>query len=151
MPTVVHYLDRDCRLLLELIDDVAIFFFVWVSLLLISLKLTFYFLLGFEKRFESRSSERSGHQEAAVGLGQPVRMQDTDSKSFAQDQPVPSAWYLVIWPALITLILKTNTNLLCKALKGKNPFTPCSGFTPGTPIFTHYTPARQRYFPTERR
>ena len=26
-------------------------------------------------------------------------------------------------------------------------FTPYSGFTPGTPVFTHYTSARQRYSP----
>ena len=25
-------------------------------------------------------------------------------------------------------------------LKGKTPFTPYSGFTPGTPVFTNYTP-----------
>ena len=25
---------------------------------------------------------------------------------------------------------------------GKNPFTPCSGFTPDTLVFTHCTPAR---------
>ena len=30
-------------------------------------------------------------------------------------------------------------------LKGKTPFTPFSGFTLGTPVFTHYTPARQGY------
>ena len=28
-------------------------------------------------------------------------------------------------------------------LKGKTPFTPYNGFTLGTPVFTHYTPARQ--------
>ena len=32
-------------------------------------------------------------------------------------------------------------------LKGKHPFTPYSGFTPGTLVFTHYTSARQRYAP----
>ena len=26
-------------------------------------------------------------------------------------------------------------------LKGKHPLTPYSGFTPGTPVFTHYTSA----------
>ena len=31
-------------------------------------------------------------------------------------------------------------------LKGKIPFTPYSGFTLGTPVFTHYTSARWRYF-----
>ena len=31
--------------------------------------------------------------------------------------------------------------------KGKNPFTPYSGFTPGTPILTQYTSARRRYAP----
>ena len=29
--------------------------------------------------------------------------------------------------------------------KRKNHFTPYSGFTPGTWVFTHYTPARQSY------
>ena len=33
-------------------------------------------------------------------------------------------------------------------LKGKTPFTPYSGFTPGTPVFTHYAPARQGYSPS---
>ena len=33
-------------------------------------------------------------------------------------------------------------------LKGKTPFTPYSGFTSGTLVFTHYTSARQRYSPT---
>ena len=33
-------------------------------------------------------------------------------------------------------------------LKGKNPFTPYSGFTLGTSVFTHYTTARQRYSPS---
>ena len=32
-------------------------------------------------------------------------------------------------------------------LKGKHPFTPYSGFTPGTPVSTHHTSARQRYAP----
>ena len=32
-------------------------------------------------------------------------------------------------------------------LKGKKPFFPYSSFTPGTPGYTHYTPARQRYSP----
>ena len=27
-------------------------------------------------------------------------------------------------------------------LRGKPPFTPYSGFTPGIPVFTHYTSAR---------
>ena len=27
-------------------------------------------------------------------------------------------------------------------LKGNTLFTPCSGFTSGTPVFTHYTPGR---------
>ena len=30
-------------------------------------------------------------------------------------------------------------------LKEKHPFTPYIGFTPGTPVFTHFTSARQRY------
>ena len=34
-------------------------------------------------------------------------------------------------------------------LRGKRPFAPYSGFTPGTPVFTHYTSARQRYSPME--
>ena len=34
-------------------------------------------------------------------------------------------------------------------LKGKTPFTPHSGFTPGTLVFTHYTSARGRYAPTD--
>ena len=32
-------------------------------------------------------------------------------------------------------------------MKGKKPFIPYSGFTPGTPVLTHYDPARQRYTP----
>ena len=32
-------------------------------------------------------------------------------------------------------------------LKGKTPFTPYSGFTLGTIVYTHYTTARQRYSP----
>ena len=32
-------------------------------------------------------------------------------------------------------------------LKGKHPFTPYSGFTPDTPVLTHYTSARWRYAP----
>ena len=32
-------------------------------------------------------------------------------------------------------------------IKGKNFFTPYSGFTPGTLVFTYYTTARQRYLP----
>ena len=28
-----------------------------------------------------------------------------------------------------------------------HPFTPYSGFTPGTSVFTHYTSARRRYAP----
>ena len=30
---------------------------------------------------------------------------------------------------------------------GDPPFTPNSGFTPGTPVFTHFTTARRRYAP----
>ena len=36
-------------------------------------------------------------------------------------------------------------------LKGKHPYTPSSGFTPGAPVFTHYTPARQWYYPPSER
>ena len=32
---------------------------------------------------------------------------------------------------------------------GDPPFTPNSGFTPGTPVFTHFTSARRRYAPHE--
>ena len=32
-------------------------------------------------------------------------------------------------------------------LKWKIPFIPYSGFTSGTLVFTHYTSARQKYFP----
>ena len=32
-------------------------------------------------------------------------------------------------------------------LKGKIPFTPYSGFTPGIPVFTHHASARRRYSP----
>ena len=31
--------------------------------------------------------------------------------------------------------------------RGHIPFTPYSGFIPGTQVFTHYTSARQRYAP----
>ena len=37
------------------------------------------------------------------------------------------------------------------AQKGKNHFAPYSGFTPGTLVLNHNTPARQRYLPKERR
>ena len=30
-------------------------------------------------------------------------------------------------------------------IKGTHPLTPNSGFTPGTPVFTHFTSARRRY------
>ena len=35
-------------------------------------------------------------------------------------------------------------------LKGEHPFTPYSGFTPGTPFFSHYSSARWRYAPHDK-
>ena len=40
-------------------------------------------------------------------------------------------------------IKRTKTNII----GGKIPFTPYSGFTSGTLVFTHYTSARRRYSP----
>ena len=34
-------------------------------------------------------------------------------------------------------------------IMGKHLFTPYSGFISGTPVFTHYTPARQGYYTPE--
>ena len=35
-------------------------------------------------------------------------------------------------------------------LKGTHPFTPYSGFTLGTLVFSHYTSARRRYAPYDK-
>ena len=43
-------------------------------------------------------------------------------------------------------IKRTETNIIA-LLRGKIPFTPYSGFTSGTLVFTHYTSARRRYSP----
>ena len=43
--------------------------------------------------------------------------------------------------------IKVKGRLL--TLRGKTHFTPYSGFTPGTTVFTHYTSARWRYSPNE--
>ena len=53
-----------------------------------------------------------------------------------------------LW-AVKKLTLWENSNGTPPDLKGKHPFTSYSGFTPGTPIFTHYTSARWRYAPND--
>ena len=45
-------------------------------------------------------------------------------------------------------IKRTETNIIA-LLRGKIPFTPYSGFTSSTLVFTHYTSARRRYSPKE--
>ena len=50
----------------------------------------------------------------------------------------------IVHPTLPVIMLG-DFNIVLEVRNSIHPFTPNSGFTSGTPVFTHFTSARQRY------